>query len=110
MVSHEDHAISEVTLQTSILPLGHLTHHTGIAAHSDHCWCPPLGKTCDKNGEALLRVCHVALVELRINELQRRAQELRRADSVQLLTHVISQVCEVVFHTPELQTRTLTPA
>jgi hypothetical protein len=76
MVSHENHAVSEVALQTSILPLCHLANHTGVAAHSDNSWRPPLSETRDKNREALLGVCHVAIVELRINELKRRAQEL----------------------------------
>jgi hypothetical protein len=84
VISHQDHAIREIALQTPVLLLDELANHARVSADSDDGRRPPLGQTGDQDGEAFFRVGHVPFVELRVNQLQRCTQKLRCTNAVAL--------------------------
>jgi hypothetical protein len=80
VICHQNHTIRESALQTAVLLLDQLSDHGRIAANAHNGRSPPLRQTRDQYGKALLGIGHVPFIEDWVDELQRRAKELRRAD------------------------------
>jgi hypothetical protein len=80
VIRHEHKAVREVTFERAVVHLVELTFHALVAAHAYDGWGPPLGDGGDENGKGLLCPCHVAIVELWVDQLQWGSDELRGGD------------------------------
>ena len=72
----------KIASQRSVLHLIQLVFHTLISGNSDYCGRPPLGHGGNKHRERLLGPCHVSIIKLGIDQLQRCSDKLRGADAV----------------------------
>lgn len=81
VVRNHYHALGKRELHHSIRSFLYLVGNRRIAADSDCCWPPPLCHGRGQEAEGLLRQGHVGIVEIAIDPVKRRTDELGDVDA-----------------------------
>lgn len=81
VVRNHYHALGKRKLHHSIWCFPYLVGNRGIAADSDCCWPPPLCHGRGQEAEGLLRQGHIGIVEITIDPVKWRADNLGDVDA-----------------------------
>lgn len=87
MVGNHHHALWKRKLNPTILRFLDLICHRGIPAYAYRGGAPPVCGSCDQQPKRLFRQSHIGVVDIVVDVVQRRADQLCKMDTAKTLVN-----------------------